>query len=207
MYSRRIGKETLAFGHEGVLYKQSFIMYDRSTKSLWVHVTGKAIKGERKGQQLKFLPSVVMSWGAWKKRYPKTTVLLGRMARSRMGHYGLKERTERYGLSVGEGDKVRLYTFADLAERPLVHDTFQGRPIVVVYDKESGVTRAFARGERTFTFKEGVLEDQAGRKWDWFTGWALGDDTKDKLDPLPATVWLINRWRGHHPDGDEHRPK
>jgi hypothetical protein len=29
VYSRRLEGRTLTFGHEGVLYKNSFVMYDR----------------------------------------------------------------------------------------------------------------------------------------------------------------------------------
>ncbi len=66
MYGRKLGEKTLSFGHEGVLYRRSFVMYDRETESLWVHVTGEAIKGELKGNRLDFSPSEVVSWRTWK---------------------------------------------------------------------------------------------------------------------------------------------
>ena len=43
MYERTLDGQELRFGHEGVLYENSFIMYDKGTESLWVHVTGEAI--------------------------------------------------------------------------------------------------------------------------------------------------------------------
>ncbi len=43
MYDRRTNGQTLSFGHAGILYRNSFVMYDRTTESLWVHVTGLAL--------------------------------------------------------------------------------------------------------------------------------------------------------------------
>ena len=47
VYSRKIGEKTYSFGHEGVLYRRSFIMYDKQTESLWIHTTGEAVKVDR----------------------------------------------------------------------------------------------------------------------------------------------------------------
>jgi hypothetical protein len=182
-------------------------MYDRSTKSLWLHVTGRAITGKRKGQKLRFFPASILRWGDWKRRYPATTVLEGRFANGFMGAYDLAKSTEKYGVSIGEGRTVRLYRFADMNKQPLVHDTFGGKPVVVVYSPKDGAARAFLRGDRTFTLKAGVLVDQAGKRWDWFTGWELGADTKALLEPVPATVWRIDRWKGHFPKGEVFKPE
>jgi len=184
------------------LYKRSFIMYDRGTKSLWVHVSGEAVRGERKGQKLKFLPSVIMQWGEWKLRNPLTTVLEGRAARGMMGHYGLKRDLKNYGLSVGEGKNVRLYRFSDLAKTPVINDSMPLGPIVVVYDKKTGVARAFMRGERTFNLKDGKLVDDKGAVADPFTG----RGAELTLESVPATVWLRNRWRAHFPKGEIYKP-
>ena len=114
MYSRRLKDKTLLFGHEGILYKRSFVMYDRGTKSLWVHTSGLAVNGPMKGAQRKFLAGTVMRWSDWKKRFPHTTVLEGRMARGSIGAFNLRTRRDSYGLSVGEGKNVKLYRFSAL---------------------------------------------------------------------------------------------
>ena len=59
MHDRRVNGKTLSFGHAGILYRNSFVMYDRETESLWVHVTGRAEVGPREGWQLRFMPSTV----------------------------------------------------------------------------------------------------------------------------------------------------
>ena len=60
----------MSFGHAGILLENSFVMYDRGTDSLWVHVTGRAVWGPLKGEQLEFVPSTEN-----KKKYtPSPTV-------------------------------------------------------------------------------------------------------------------------------------
>ena len=140
-----------------------------------------------------------MKWGDWKKRYPKSTVLEGRNARGMMGSYRLDRETSKYGLSVGEGKQVRLYRFADLEKTPVVNDG----AVVVVYDKKSGTARAFARGEHKFAMKDGALVTEMDVEFDAFTG--RGGTVA--LDPVPATVWLLHRWRAHNPGGETYRPK
>jgi len=207
VYSRRIGDETLAFGHEGILYKRSFVMYDRSTKSLWIHVSGEAVKGKRKGQKLKFLPSVITTWGEWKARHPLTTVLEGRKADGFMGDYRLKGGVSKFGLSVGEGKRVRLYRYVDLKGHPVLHDTFDGKPIVVVFDAKTRVARAYLSGDRKLQRKDALLIDDKGGQWDWFTGFGKNKAAAEALVPVPATVWLINRWKAHNVKGEIYESK
>ena len=196
MYSRVVNGKTLTFGHEGILYRKSFIMYDRQTSTLWVHTTGQAIRGKLKGSRLEFIPSVVTTWGRWKRDHPFTTVLTGRKARGFMGSYSLAKKPRKYGLSVGQGEKVKLYPFSVLIDNPVINDTFEGRAIVVALDRETLTARAYSRGNRSFKLKEGKLVDGDGKAWDLLTG--SGDE--DTLSPLAATTWLTDRWRGFYPD-------
>src|SRR3970282_2731228 len=59
-----------------MLWKDSLIMYDRQTRSLWSHVTGKAIKGPLQGTVLAVYPtSMQTTWAQWSRLHPKTLVL------------------------------------------------------------------------------------------------------------------------------------
>jgi hypothetical protein len=198
VYSRKVGKKTLTFGHEGVLFKRSFVMYDKETKSLWVHTLGTAVKGKLKGKQLTFLPSVVTTWGRWKQLHPKTTVLTGKSARGRMGAFDLKKDLRRYGLSVGQGKKVKLYPFTLLDEKRVIHDEFDGEKIVLYFDKESVTGVAYKRGKHTFAYKGGKVLDEKGKVWKLL----LGKSGKKTLEAIPATPWLIQRWKGFYPKGE-----
>lgn len=74
-------ERTLSFGHQGVLDRRSFVMYDkevmcdRETDSLRVHVTGEAIKGELEGVALKRLPATPWLAVRWRGFYPEGEVV------------------------------------------------------------------------------------------------------------------------------------
>ncbi len=65
------------FGSSGLLMRSNKLMFDRATQTLWNHVTGRPVLGPLADRDLRLpvLPSVTTTWGAWKKRHPRTTVL------------------------------------------------------------------------------------------------------------------------------------
>ena len=210
MCGRQVGERTLSFGHEGVSYRHSFVMYDKETGSLWVHVTGEAIKGELEGTRLPFVPSEVVTWKAWKRDHPDTLVLLGRKDLGFMGTFGLADGIARYGLSVGSGRDVRLYPYDALRAAPVFNTVFGTLPLLVVFDAENLRTEAYvaeARGE-TLTFEalanpERMQDAETGGTWDRYAGRCLeGKLAGVALKRLPATPWLAVRWRGFYPQGE-----
>ncbi len=209
MYGRTLGDRVLEFGHQGILYRNSFVMYDKQTESLWLHVTGEALQGPLKGSKLEFLPSVVVPWGLWKLRHPGSRVLLGRKARGMMGAFALGRARELYGLSVGQGRRVRLYTWKLLSRRRWLQDEGleEGRPLLVAADPETGLGRAWVRvlDGRTLVFEEAAPEDGAlrlrdrdsGSLWDPFQGRCVSGKRRGaELPWVPATFWLLERWKG-----------
>lgn len=204
MYSRSLDDGVLTFGHEGLLYKNSFVMYDKETGSLWIHTTGQAVRGKLKGRRLDFLPSVVMPWSSWKERYPQTTILLGPQARGFMGTFGLQQSPHRYGISVGQGAATKLYPVPGLSTGHLINDEWGGKAIVVILDPETMAARAYERGDLRFQWQKGRLTDDRGGTWDQLSG--RSDDGPRQLTPLPAIPWLIERWKGFYPEGSVHGP-
>jgi len=214
VYGRKVGDRVLDFGHEGVLYRRSFVMYDKQTGSLWLHVTGEALKGPLKGTRLRFLPSEVVPWREWRRRHPDTRVLLGRKAPGMMGTFALRAAGERYGISVGEGRRVRLYRLTLLERVPVVQDELDGRPVVVAYDPRTGGAAAFAAtlDDRVLHFAtvlgreedaEALMRDaETGSLWSRLRGACVAGPLAGKeLRRLPATAWLVERWRGFFPGG------
>ena len=200
VYDRKVGDKVLSFGHEGVLYRRSFVMYDKQTDSLWVHTTGEAINGAMKGKTLTFLPSVIMKWKRWKALHPDTTVLTGKRGSARMGHFGLTDEPEKYGLSVGQGKAPKLYPIALLAAQRAINDAHDGISIVVLWDAASGTARAYERGTLEFRWKDDRLVDAKGTPWDLLRGVPKKGKAKP-LKEVPATTWLIQRWKGFYPGG------
>ena len=202
MYSRKVDGKTLIFGHEGILYRESFVMYDRGTESLWVHTTGECVKGKLKGKQLTFIQSVVTQWSDWKTRHPTTTVLEGKKARGFMGTYTLKKDKTKFGISVGEGEESNLYPFTELAKHPVVHDKLGDRNIVVFFNSTGGFATAW-ENEDKHQFRwdptQKAFVDQSDQRWDMTMGLRIGDDESPTMTPVPATAWLIHRWKGFYP--------
>ena len=180
------------FGHEGVLYRKSFVMYDEETESLWVHTTGRAVSGAMRGATLEFLPSEVVPWSDWRARYPDTVVLdRGGEDEGFMGTYTLDEDAEEFGISVGQGTDVKLVPYEQLLSERVV----QTDDRVVLMGPESDALRAYRYDGPVLSFDEsGVLVDGEGRGWDPLTGNGVRGSA-EALERLPATAWLMERWR------------
>ena len=200
VYRRTVGDKVLSFGHEGTLYMRSFIMYDRETRSLWVHTTGEAVKGPLKGNVLTFVPSMVTTWKRWKALHPKTVVLTGQRGSRRMGYFGLTDKMDRYGVSVGQGKAPVLFPYTLVKKLRVINATVDQQSVVVYFDEGAQTARAFERGPRTFAWKDGRAVDQAGVAWDLLRGLS-SEPVPERLTDVPATPWLMERWKAFHRGG------
>ena len=80
VYERLLDGVPISLGTSGYCYEDAFVLYDRGTDSLW-HPKPEgltAISGPLTGRVLPLveLPRVV-TWGAWRRRHPDTSVLIG----------------------------------------------------------------------------------------------------------------------------------
>lgn len=75
VYARRVGDRAYTFIVSGKLWRNSLIMQDLETSSLWSHITGEALYGSAKGTQLTSIPSVQTRWADWVREHPGTKVL------------------------------------------------------------------------------------------------------------------------------------
>ncbi len=76
VFSRLQGNEVLEFGVSGLLRKADLIMFDRQSENLWQQFEGRAIVGDRTGDQLRLLPSRLESFGRFRQRFPDGRVLV-----------------------------------------------------------------------------------------------------------------------------------
>lgn len=214
MYGREVDGEVLSFGHSGILYEKSFVMYDRKTESLWVHVTGRAETGPFKGKQLRFFPSTVTTWAQWKASHPHTVVLPGRRRDGFMGTYHGLSRPADLGLAVVVRFKGKLYPFRALEQAPLVNDRFEDTPLVVFFSKPDGTGVAwerrvdgreltFATSDRTGRGGARLLRDrETGTMWSWLTGEAVEGALKGaRLESVSHNPILVDRFKAFYPDG------
>ncbi len=213
MYRRELNGQVLTFGHAGILYENSFVMYDRETESLWVHATGRAEHGAMKGKQLTFMPSTVTTWEAWKHSYPRTLVLPGHRRGGFMGTYRGIRGYFKIGLAVVVRFKGKLYPFPVLSREPVVNDRFNGEDLLVFYSTDVRTATAWKRrvAGRTLTFERSGREDKFGSEllrdretgslWSWLTGEAVQGKLKGKrLGQAMYNPILNDRFRAFYPD-------
>lgn len=206
-----------------MLWRDSLVMYDRATRSLWSQVNGKAIAGPMKGQSLEEIPSEQTTWSDWKRRHPDTLVLVKpRLSGSpyeryfsdprRIGVRGSKNPDSRLpgkelvlGLeSEGRHAAVPLEV---LRRRPILAAQALERPLVITR------TAAYDRrvGTRTLTFEAldgGRLRDrETGSSWSIETGTAVeGPLQGSQLTRISSKTvyWAI--WARFHPESEIVKP-
>lgn len=216
MYSRQLGNLLLEFGHAGILHEQSFVMYDKQTDSLWVHVTGQAVAGELTGAALALIPSTVTTWQLWRQRHPETLVLGGLRLGGFIGTYGaMGGRDDEVGQVVVLRGKARLYPYRELRARPLRNDRLDQTNILVFYNDRYKTAYVWNRqvGDRTLTFETAgrqgddgqplFLDRETGSLWSWLAGKAVSGPMQGaELLPLPSHPILTERYKIFYPHGD-----
>lgn len=168
-FAREAGEHLLDFGTTGHLYQGAMLMYDRQTQSLWAHFGGEAIGGPLKGEQLKVIPSSIVSWSEFKDTYPEGLVLSRNTSYDREygqnpyvgydkadeppflfsgeidGSFAPKERI----VAVEVGGQAKAYLTEVAAEEGVINDSELAEPIVLFFNEgtASGLdTAALASG-------------------------------------------------------------
>ena len=158
--------ERLTFGFEGI-WQGTAVLYDRQTKSLWMHTTGECFAGPHAGRALAPLESGRQTtWKAWREDHPDTEVMasdprfvtryFGR-GQSKSGDAFLppdfpptiQSRDPRLPLEalllgVKAGGVARAYPYARLAKGSgVVAETVGGVPLTVWFDARQRSAAAF----------------------------------------------------------------
>jgi Protein of unknown function (DUF3179) len=168
VYNRDAGGKTLTFAVSGKLYQSNLVLYDEGTQSLWSQLEGQALAGPMAGQKLAAIPSTIVTWEAWQKKYPSTDVLSintgytrdygvdpywgyehGDQVVSPVAH--LDERLSAHelvlGLSAGGQDEAFPLSKLSKAAMPL-RVQLGGADLTINYDPDSGAATASVSGER-----------------------------------------------------------
>lgn len=225
MYARDIQGNVHSFGVSGKLIRNALVMYDRETDTLWSQFLSQGVEGPLKGVTLEFVPSTMTDWESWVRMHPDTRVL-DKGGRYRSDTYTpyysggdagiLGERvtdtrlpTKEVVMGLDINGSTKAYALGRLAETPLVHDSINDIPVVVVYDDDSGVGAAFEAlvdGDAArFTLQdndsgEGIAltHEGTGKRWNAFTGRSL-DGGRD-LVRIPSHYSFWFAWKDFHPE-------
>ena len=181
-------------------------MRDEETGSWWQQVTGEAIQGPLKGQQLRPVFHDELTFGLWKREKPDGRVLRPNEQIAQAGKYvpanweermtkvpvatsvaidkSLELRTLVIGLTVNGVSKA--YPLDALVKQSLILDDLGGVPIFIVIGDDKRSVRAFERqvdGRKLEFFLKPntapiiLVDAESGSEWD-FTGKA----TKGQLN-------------------------
>jgi hypothetical protein len=206
VYTRKVGDRTINLAVSGMLWNRSLIMIDEETKSLWSHLLGEALKGPLKGSELEALPAEMVTWEAWKREHPQTTVLnISRTSRNYVKDF--YRNPSRFVFAWVKDAQPYAAGFDMLLKNPVLNLKLEKSPVVVTFDKESTAAHLFSSevDDRSLMFvadKQGRMHDmQTGTTWNSNTGVAVEGKLKGKtLKQLVGIVSYANTWKKFHPN-------
>jgi hypothetical protein len=193
VFDRNVGGQVREFGISGLLYNSNLLLYDRqpvpSQESLWSQGMMRAVTGPAAwaGLRLTPIPSEMLPWGEWKKRYPQTTVL---SFPTGYGRNYFQDPYRRYHLLQ---DQV---LFPVRLRRPKPKGV-RLKDMVVVVQADSTLRAYRFEDVKSQTQKAGFLEDRLGsvrvrltyvEKGRWVR--VESPDDPDRLWPVAYMYWF-----------------
>jgi hypothetical protein len=204
---------------------------DSRTKSWWRQVSGEAITGPLKGNQLEEIPSEQMTLQAWLSRYPESYILqpdsLYKKEYDQLAGFdegkveGRLERTDSLSwkdkswvVGVSLGLFARAYDWNDLRNKRVINDEIEKTPLVVVLENDSASFHVWSRiaGNDTLTFSysdslKAMVDTKTNSVWDWSGQCHEGILKGVMLNTIPSYQEFWHSWRTFHPNTSQYFPK
>jgi hypothetical protein len=195
VYDRRVEGRTLTFVNSGALWRDTLVLQDLETGTLWTAATGRGLYGPLQGVQLDAIPAVLTTMNGFARVYPDARYLdTGELTETPLrlslysasdwqGVSGIETRDRRYEpktrlFSVSEGTEALAFTEEDLKRAARIETTLAGCPAWLEWDSERDSPRAFR-------LVEGATEEIAVVPMYWF---ALDRHFETLRTPVPHTV-------------------
>jgi len=215
--------------HLAGINNQNFIMRDDETGSWWQQISGTAIQGPLKGQQLGSVAMDELSFAIWKRENPDGRVLRPdgidhhaesanwesqvakmKVTTSATLDSALEPRTLVVGVVVN--NEAKAYPFSAIEKHSPILDMLGGRNIVIVLADDGRSVRAFDRevDGKTLEFfvkpeTSEIIDAETGSGWD-FSGKAVNGELSGQQLTKIATIkdyWFD--WKTYHPDTQLYR--
>ena len=158
VFNAMIDGERFTFGVSGLLYQSDVLFYDRQTESLWSQLALKAVSGSKVNSRLEWLPSEIMTFGAWKAKHQKlirevlSTDITPSRPYSRNPYEGYEDQERLwFGVPANRDEfdnkvwilgillegKAKAYLISSLGIRGTITDEFAGKRLQISYDAET----------------------------------------------------------------------
>jgi hypothetical protein len=228
-WNRRVLGTITTFGVSGLLYNSNVIPYDRETGSNWSQIMLMAINGPLKGTKAETFNLFETTWATWKGMYPETLVLsenTGYNRNYRISAYGdyktnsavlypVNNTDDRLDgkervLGVFADDKHKAYSIKEFnSSISLIHDTFNGKDLVIAGSQEKNFIVAFTRDAgngRTlqFTAVENsmpvIMQDSEGTLYDVFGQAVDGPGKGLHLSTITQFMGYWFAWAAFYPE-------
>jgi hypothetical protein len=190
------------------------MLEDASTKSWWRQVTGEAIAGKLKGQQLPEVYSTQTSLGDWLQLNPNSLIMQadtnfiksydstfkfesGASKSKLTGTDSLSWKDKSWVIGVKAGKERKAYDWNQLKKEKLIQDKIGATPVLIVLSKNDKSFFAFERPSENSIFNlnsDTLLLDNHKYRID-----GKGIDTSFSLKPLPASQEFWHSWRTFNP--------
>jgi Protein of unknown function (DUF3179) len=224
---RDVAGRRLTF-HLAGINNQNFLMRDEETGSYWQQISGTAISGRLKGQQLTLVLSDELNFGTWKTEEPKGMVL--KPVSKYASEYEAKDWDEHMRLrptviqfpeqgmqgrdlvlGIRSADASRAFLYDRVIQEKLVRSYVGSQPVLLVVGADGQSVRAFrdripgVDGATDFyrmtQNKPGVLlmDAATGSEWD-FQGCAVSGKAQGTcLERVPMLKDYWFDWRNYNP--------
>ena len=188
---------------------------DVTTKSWWRQVTGEAIAGKLKGQQLPEVFSTQTSLAQWVALHPKTLIMqadssyiksfdttgnyeAGKSRNQLTGTDSLSWKDKSWVIGVKAGRNKKAYDWNSLKSQRIIHDKIENAPVLIVLTNDNKSFFAFERptDHSQFNLTHDTLTD--GHYHYRIDG--KGIDTSFSLKPLQASQEFWHSWRTFYPN-------
>jgi len=191
---------------------------DATTNSWWRQVTGEAITGKLKGQQLPEFFSTQTSLEDWLQLNPNSLIMQaddnfiksydstfkfesGASKSKLTGTDSLSWKDKSWVIGVKAGKETKAYDWNQLKKEKLIQDKISMTPVLIVLSKNDKSFFAFERPNDNSIFSlngDTLLFDNHKYKIN-----GKGIDTSFSLKPLPASQEFWHSWRTFNP-GTKH---
>lgn len=209
MYVRKIDDQVLTLHVSGKLWKRSLVMRDVETGSEWAHLLGKSMAGKLEGRQLRPLITDMVTWAAWKRAHPDTSVLnMSRTSKEYSSEFYRDPSRFVFGFVVG--GQAWALPMEKMKGRTVHPFEVAGESLVATFDADGAATYLFSTrvGDESLSFEkideQWMRDTQTDSRWTIVGGLAQqGKLTDTQLQQRVGIMSYRKAWESFYPNSQD----